>query len=262
MANNMETKSNRDRYAERLKAKYPDKEFADDEAIFGQINDDYDSYDNELSEYREREKALSDLFASNPRSAAFLMDWRKGEDPIIGMVRKFGDDFKAALEDPDKQEALAAANKEFAERIAKEEEYEAEYQKNINETLTTIEGLQKEQNLSDEQIDSAMDFLLAIVRDGIMGKFTSESITMALKALTHDSDVELAEREGEVRGRNTKIEEKLRKSNRNDGTANLGSKNSGGRGVAREMPDLGAIGNNYGTQNIWERGGERRKANK
>ena len=175
MPKNTEVKSNRDRYMERLKTKYPDKEFADDEALFGQTNDDYDSYDNELSGYREREKALSDLFASNPRSAAFLTDWRKGEDPIIGMVRKFGDDFKAALEDPEKQEALAAANKEFAERIAQEKEYEGEYQKNLNETLTPLETMQQDEGLSDEDIDSAMDFLVGIVRDGIMGKFTRES---------------------------------------------------------------------------------------
>ena len=190
----------------------------------GQTNDDYDSYDNELSGYREREKALSDLFASNPRSAAFLTDWRKGEDPIIGMVRKFGDDFKAALEDPEKQEALAAANKEFAERIAQEKEYEGEYQKNLNETLTTLETMQQDEGLSDEDIDSAMDFLVGIVRDGIMGKFTRESVAMALKAIRHDSDVEQADREGEVRGRNTKIEEKLRKGSKNDGTANLSSR--------------------------------------
>ena len=262
MSKNTGVKSNRDRYTERLKAKYPDKEFADDEALFGQINDDYDSYDNELSGYREREKALSDLFASNPRSAAFLTDWRKGEDPIIGMVRKFGDDFKAALEDPEKQEALAAANKEFAERIAQEEQYEGEYQTNINETLTTLEAMQQEEGLSDEDIDNAMDFLMGIVRDGIMGKFTRESVIMALKAIKHDSDVEQADREGEVRGRNTKIEEKLRKGSKSDGTANLGSKNGGGKGAAREMPDLGAIDQNYGTQNIWERGGEKRRPNK
>lgn len=262
MPKNTEVKSNRDRYMERLKTKYPDKEFADDEALFGQTNDDYDSYDNELSGYREREKALSDLFASNPRSAAFLTDWRKGEDPIIGMVRKFGDDFKAALEDPEKQEALAAANKEFAERIAQEKEYEGEYQKNLNETLTTLETMQQEEGLSDEDIDSAMDFLVGIVRDGIMGKFTRESVAMALKAIRHDSDVEQADHEGEVRGRNTKIEEKLRKGSKNDGTANLGSKNSGGKGGSREMPDLGVIDQNYGTQNIWERGGEKRRTNK
>ena len=257
MAENEEIKTNRDRYNERLKAKYPDKEYADDEAIFGQINEDYDNYDKELSGYKEREKALSDLFASHPRSAAFLMDWRKGEDPIVSMVRKFGDDFKEALEDPAKQEALAAANKEFADRIAKEEQYEAEYQNNIKETLSSLETMQREKGLSDDDIDGAMELLVGIVRDGIMGKFTPESVKMAIKAIKHDIDVEEADREGEVRGRNTRIEEKLRKEGRSDGTANLAGKNGGGS-RKREMPDLGAIENNYGTQNIWERGGEKR----
>ena len=40
MPKNTEVKSNRDRYMERLKTKYPDKEIADDEALFGQTNDD------------------------------------------------------------------------------------------------------------------------------------------------------------------------------------------------------------------------------
>ena len=49
----MEVKSNRERYTDRLKAKYPDKEFADDEALFAQINDEYDGLDKELSGYKE-----------------------------------------------------------------------------------------------------------------------------------------------------------------------------------------------------------------
>ena len=171
-----------------------------------------------------------------------------------------GDDFKAALEDPEKQEALATANKEFAERIAQEKEYEGEYQKNLDETLTTLETMQQEEGLPDEDIDSAMDFLVGIVRDGIMGKFTRESIEMAIKAIRHDSDVEAAGHEGEVKGRNSKIEEKLRKAGKNDGTADLAGKNGGGSGGSRQMPDLGAIGRYDGTQNIWERGGEKRKA--
>ncbi len=260
MAKDKEVKSNRERHAERMKSKYPDREFADDEALFGQINEDYDNYDKQLSSYQEREKALSDLFASNPRSAAFLTDWRKGEDPIVGMIRKFGDEFKEALDDPEKQEALAAANKEYAKRIAEEEKYEAEYQKNITETLSTLESLQEETGLSDKDIDSAMDFLVNIMKDGLLGKFTRESIIMALKAINHDLDVEQADHEGEVRGRNTKIEEKLRKGAKNDGTANLGSKHGGGSGSKREMPDLGVIDENFGTQTIWERGGEKRRS--
>lgn len=258
MAEDKTVKSNRDRHSERLKTKYPDKEFADDEALFGQINEDYDGYDSELSGFREREKAFSDLFTSDSRSAAFLTDWRKGEDPIVGLMRKFGDDFKEALEDPDKQEALAQANKEYAERIAKEKEFEGVYQQNITETLSTLEQMQQQDGISDEEIDEAMEFLIGIMKDGLLGKFSKESIVMAIKAIKHDTDVEQADQEGEVRGRNTKIEEKLRKGGRTDGTANLAGKNGGG-GVTRQMPDLGAIDRFEGGKNIWERGGEKRK---
>lgn len=90
MSENKQVKSNRELYNERLKAKYPDKEFADDEAVFGQINDDYDNYDQELADYRDREKSLSELFSSDPRSAAFLMDWKNGENPLVGMIRNVG----------------------------------------------------------------------------------------------------------------------------------------------------------------------------
>lgn len=222
MADTKNVTSNREKYAERLKTKYPDKEFVDDEALFGQINDDYDDYDKQLEDYRVREKALSDMFASNPRSASFLMDWKNGEDPLINMIRKFGDDFKEALEDPAKQEALAAANKEYAERIAQEGKYEEEYQKNIDETLGVIEQMQQQYNLSDDDMDKAMDFLVTIVRNGLMGKFTAESINMAMKAINHDMDVEDAAHAGEVKGKNTKIQEKLRKENSSDGLPQMG----------------------------------------
>jgi len=225
MSENKQVKTNRDRYNERLKAKYPDKEFADDEAVFGQINEDYEHYDQELAGYQEREKSLSDLFSSNPRSAAFLTDWRKGEDPIVGMIRKYGDDFKAALEDPEKQEALAAASKEYAERVAQEKDFEEQYQKNISESLTTIEEIQKEEGIDDTEIDNIMEFLIGIMKDAILGKFSKESILMARKALNHDADVAIADHEGEVRGKNTKIKESLRKSKQGDGMPMLNGQN-------------------------------------
>ena len=46
MADNKEVKSKRDLFSDRMKGKYPDKQFDDDEALFGQINDDYDDYDD------------------------------------------------------------------------------------------------------------------------------------------------------------------------------------------------------------------------
>lgn len=256
MAENKANKSNRDLYSERLKAKYPDKEFADDEALFGQINEDYEHYDNELAGYRDREKSLSDLFSSNPRAAAFLMDWRNGEDPLIGMIRKFGDDFKNALEDPENLEALAAASKEYADRIAQEKNFEQQYMSNMNETMAVIEQVKKEEGFSDGQIDEIFVFLTKIMQDAVVGKYSKESIIMAHKALNHDADVELADREGEIRGKNTRIEEKLRKKSKTDGTANLSGKSA----TSTPVPDLGALDRyGQGSKNIWERGGERRK---
>lgn len=257
MAETQTVKSNRDRYTERLKAKYPDREYPDDEALFSQINDDYDHYDNELNTYKEHEKSFADMFSRSPESAAFLTDWRNGEDPLVGLIRRFGDDFKAALEDPKKVEALAEAQKQYAERIAKEQEYEEQYQKNSRETLAAIEKVQQEDGLSDDDMDKAMEFLLEIVRGGTLGKFTPESIRMAVKALNHDADVETADREGEVRGRNAKAVEKVRRAAKGDGTPQLGG-GGGSEGGGDSMPQLGAIDRGYRSRSIFERGGEKR----
>lgn len=259
MAENNEVKSSRERFAERMKTKYPDKEFAGDEEIFAQINDDYDAYDGELSEYQKREKELYDLFSESPTSASFLTEWKNGGDPVVMMIRKYGDDFKAALDDEEKQEEIAAANKEYAERIAKEAEFEEQYQANIQQTYDMLDKMQAEDGLAEEDVNEAMTFLIGIMRDGIVGKFSKESVQMALKAIRHDDDVELAEHAGEVKGRNAMIEEKLRKNGRNDGTASLAGKNGGGRGGSA-MPELGALDRNYGAMNIYERGGEKRRA--
>lgn len=257
MAENMQEIGNREKFAERLKKKYPDMDFTEDEALFGRINQDYDDYDARAAEYQNKEKALLDMFNSDPRSASFLTSWRKGGNPAIELVRMFGDDFVEELKNPEKQEELAKASQEYADRIAKEKDFEAQYQQNIEETLATIKTLQDE-GYSDEQVDAAMEFLVTIMKDGILGKFSRESIEMAFKAINHDAAVEEAAYEGEVRGRNAKIDEKLRKDQRSDGTANLGSKNGGGQRMQR--PELGAISRYDNSQTIWERGGEKRKS--
>ena len=79
--NTAQSKSNRDLFGERMKKKYPDKEYADDEALFGQANEDYDAYDTELGQYKEREGRLTELLNKDPRSAKFIADMASGTDP-------------------------------------------------------------------------------------------------------------------------------------------------------------------------------------
>jgi hypothetical protein len=153
---------------------------------------------------------------------------------------------------------MAAANKEFVERVAKEKELEDVYQKNLAESLEAIDAMQKERGLSDEQIDEAMTVLIEIVKDAVVGKFTAESIGLALKAKGFDAAVAAADHEGEVRGRNAKIEEKYRERSRGDGGAVLNGSNNVSKPV-KSRPSLGALDKFAEGDDIWSRGGEKRK---
>lgn len=225
MAENNTVKSKRDQHIERLRKKYPEKKFEDDEEIYGAISDDYDQYEQDLDGYKSREKTLSDMIAADPRSAQFLTDMHKGNDPVLGLVRNFGIEIKDVLDDPEMQEKIAEANKEYVERVAKSKKLDEEYEKNISDSLETLRKFQQERNMSDEEIDKVMESLLAIVNDGVMGKFAPETLDMMVKAINHDNDVAVAGEEGEIAGRNAKITERLRGRDKGDGTIPLGGKN-------------------------------------
>lgn len=220
-------KSKRALFDERMKQRYPERDYYDDEALFGQINDDYDSYEKELGDYKERERRLNEMLSTDPRSAQFITDMARGADPWIAVIERLGiDGVTDLMNDPDKQEAYAEANKKYVERLAKEKSLEEEYEKNFSESMSLLEQIQQERHLGDETIDAAMDLVNRMAKDAILGKFTAETIDMALNAVTHDADVENARSEGMVAGRNAKIDAKLRKQQGGDGTPNLAGSNN------------------------------------
>lgn len=250
-------KTKRDAFMERLKGRYPDKTFDDDEAVYGQINDDYDDYDGKIKRYQDDEKALVDLFNKDERSAAFLSDWQKGEDPVSALVRRFGADIVEAMDDPEKADEIAEANKEYLERLAQSRELDEQYEKNIGESIAQINALQKEKGYTDEEIDKGMDKLIQIAYDAIVGKFSPEALEFAFKGLTHDRDVETAAHEAEVRGRNANIEAKLKKRAKGDGMPTAANAH-GSRPQPMSRPDLGVLGK-ADEPDIWARGDFKRK---
>lgn len=214
-------KSKRDAYVERLKTKYPDRQYDDDEALFGQAGDDYDEYENQLNGYKEREDKISDMFSKNPRSAQFFVDMANDRDPWIAVVERLGSDGVLELiNDPEKKAAYEEANKAYIERLAKEKELEAEYNKNIVESQKLREQLDTQ--YGEAIVDEALSVLDQICKDAIMGKITPETFDMALKVVRHDADVDNARSEGEIAGRNAKIEETMRKPSEGDGMPAMG----------------------------------------
>jgi hypothetical protein len=218
--------SARDKYVGRLKKKYPDKKFEDDEEIYAQANEDYDSYDKDIEGYKGREKSLSDMFAANPQSAYYLNDMRNGGDPAVGLVKRFGIEIRDVLDDPDMQDKIAEANKEYMERVAKSRELDEKYEKNLDKTLKELDSYQSEKGLDDAGVDKLTALWLTIVSDGVMGVISRETLDMLSNAVNHDQDVASASEEGQVAGRNAKITEQLRKPKKGDGTQPLDGKNT------------------------------------
>ena len=223
---------NRDKLRKRLSERYPDQNFDADEDFYGRIDSDYEDYEGQLGRYRENEGKMVDLFNRDPRSARFLKEWADGNDPVILMIRHYGSDIKEILDDPDKIEEIAKANKEYVDRVAQEKDLEDQYEKNLEESLTLLEQVQKDRNLSDDDMEKVIAQLRDDANDVLMGRFTQDAIDRVLKALNYDQDVEAAGYEGEVRGKNKKIDEKLRKRNQGDGLARIQGSTGGGGGQA------------------------------
>ncbi len=221
-------RSKRDQHVERLRKKYPEKKFEDDEELFGQIGADYDAYEAENSGYKEREQKLSDMFAADPRSAELLVGMSNGENFAMSFMKKFGPDIKDTLDDPEKMQEVADAWAEDQKRIAKSKQLDDEWAKNMEQSMAALEAFQQERGLSDEQVNQVFYGLIEIVRNGVMGKFDQKGFEFALNAINHDGDVAMAQEEGTIAGKNQRVTEQLRKSRKGDGVAQLGSKNNSG----------------------------------
>lgn len=257
----------RETLSARLKKNHPDEEWPDDEALFGRINDDYDAYEHSISDYenrvgeyekelghlRDNENKMTKMLTSDPRSAAFLMSWRENGNPVSELIRVYGKDFLEYASDH--PEEMATAEKDYLDRVSKERGYEEEYNQNLDASVELLEKLQQERGLSDDEMSAAVDKLVAIAHNVIMGKFDADAIDLVLKATGYDAAVASASHEGEVRGRNQREGERLLLKKKGDGIPQLAG--GGGGAPPTERKSMGAL-DRADNKTIWERGQEKR----
>lgn len=246
------TPSRREALRQRLQERYPDDDFSDDEVVAGRVMDDYDDLQQRHDALQDDQDKLTSLFSKSPKVATFMQRWVDGGDPAVELVRIYGnDELRAALDDPEKQDALAEASKEYAERVAKDKEFEEKYQQNLSASLDEMDAFQKEKGLTDEEMDGLLAQMAQSATDFISGKITAEALGGVLKSKRYGADVATAEREGEVRGRNQKIDAKLKKKEAGDGVPELSSQNQKAGPKRRALPDFGALEQAAQSRDIW-----------
>ena len=190
-----------------MREDYPDADFADDE-------DFYDKIISERGKYKttdEQASKLREAFIKDPRIAGLLNFAKEGGNPISFLIEQYGDEFRDALEDPDKAEELAEAHKKYLEKVAKTKESEEISAANAQQSADALNALQSEYNLTDEEVLDIFKTASQYALDATTNLYTKDFLVAILRAKNYDKDVESATMEGEVRGRNARIEEHLKK---------------------------------------------------
>lgn len=207
---NKEVKTRRQSFLDKMREGNPDVNYEDDEAIFGAIDDNMTNLQNQNKRYEDESRKIVDMMRSNPRAARMFSSWAKGEDPIMFLLENFGDEFKTALDDPENREKFAEAHNKWLENTAKNKKLQEEADDNMIASFDVLEKLQNEHGWTDEQTISIFNKVHDIILKGIANTIEPETFIMVSKAMNYDTDVKEAEKLGEVRGRNTRIEDMKR----------------------------------------------------
>lgn len=219
MAKSENEKSSRENLLSRARERFPDRTFADLDATEPQegVADLDDAIDEMLQEYAtnqsaydEKNSRLTDLLISDPSAAEFVQKWIETGDPRSALVETFGDDLGMSEEG---QANFKGQLDSWRERKAANDALEADAENNWQASLSALEEWGDGKGLSLEQKRDVMLRLLAITFNGMENKYAAEDFDLAYNAINHDTDVAAAREEGEVAGRNAKIEAARRDRN-------------------------------------------------
>lgn len=210
---------------QRTSKRHEGQEFGSDEDYYRQMRADADEDDAYMKKYRENEDMVNNLFNSDPRAADFWNQWKANPDrnPIAYMIRVYGTDgLKEELEDPQFADKFEEANKEYLQRIADGKDYAEQVEKNLDKSIDVIDAWAAKNGMSTEEADKVAQAVFDRYKRIHLGELTEDDLDWVYKAQNHDADVEDAAREGEIRGRNQKIQEKLRQGSGSNPMPSLG----------------------------------------
>lgn len=239
----------------RARARNSERQFADDddEALWGAMNEDSEADEEELGRYRKNSEDFNKFLQSDPKSLSFMSRWRRDGSPIAGLVSEYGEDIVADITNPDNQEMVAEAQKEYLERIAKSKELDEMYEANVNESRQVKQDMIDEGTYSEEEINEAVRAIGKDFEDFLVGKISRDAIEVKILGMKYDADVAQAGEKGEVRGRNQNIQREFEaRRKRGDGLPSLpGSSNGNERRRGGEENVGGALGKMGGRRQMW-----------
>ncbi|MBQ3555091.1 MAG: hypothetical protein IJA09_02625 [Bacteroidales bacterium] len=189
----------------RLIKHFPDRNFDSDDELF-EVLASYDAdLDERFEKLRKDQTKLAQIFTSNPKMAGFISTVIEGEDPLIACVRYFGGDVLQCAYDEDRLMQLRKENDAYLDRMQTYAKTEKEIEENWKVSAKSIERFKEAKGMTDEEFDMFIEKVCHLCEHVFMCDFSYEVLDTLFKGVNYDTDVDLAEQTGEVKGRNQRI---------------------------------------------------------
>lgn len=194
-------------YRDRLKAKYPDMAAQTDEDYNIMSEKYFDDTEAEMTRYRDSEKAVSDLIESDPEFKAIVSDMLVNGMPFrVAIAKHINPEDLVYNEEDDNYDNWQKAKQDRLDRAARYAEMQKEIANNEIETSRIFNEFCEEKSIPEEERDA----FLQIINDNLIGllykKVDKKFLELCYKGSTYDKAVEQAAKEGEINGRNQKIQ--------------------------------------------------------
>lgn len=247
--------SNKEKWNDNFSKRHADIDPADEDAYFGAINADYDAYDEKIKGYEDDNQRISAMLDENPAFAQMLVEAHSGGNPWQALARVGGDSLMELMKNPEDNElakAVVEGMNDYAEKVKRSKEIEEEAARNIGPSLDAMIAVIEEHGMTDEQAQAMFQLWDDIQQGALVNRAERPVWEMLAKAVMHDDNLMAAETEGEMRGKNAKMQ--IDKHHILKGTAPMALRGQGG-GPREER--VGSSGGGFSlSTSIWDRDNE------
>lgn len=193
-----------------IMAKYPDFKADNEEAWTAKEDEYFGEIEDELGVYRSSEEQLSEMIKANPELAEVINDMVSRKMPFrVAVARHYSQEDLTPKEGEDDYDAYAKEYSERLERTKKREARMKEIADNEAASLNAIDKFISDNSLTKEDKKGLVEYINGFFDQMLNKRISPEMLAMFRKAITHDSDVDGARKEGEIAGRNANIKAQM-----------------------------------------------------
>jgi hypothetical protein len=197
----------KERYRSRYKEAFPDLADDDEEGLYERANGNLD----ELDGYRKNNEALVGAMGKNKALAAMLSAAKDGQDPFEWLAENLGADLTEMVQDKEYAKKISAAAQKFIETQDKYKQASETSSANWTKSLNDLKAAAADLGLDDKGALDLASEVLQFAQNVFQGICSVDDFKRFRDGGRYDNDVNAAREEGEVKGRNTRISEDLRK---------------------------------------------------